>query len=113
MWMVGCCGLISSFCGDGFLGINVLRNSINMYLVNIYSSCFIRKKRVLWDSLVSCKLRSPRGEWCLGENFNVVKMERERKGSALSINRLEMDGFFGFIRSLNVVDPPPVGRNLT
>ncbi|KAI5403452.1 hypothetical protein KIW84_050864 [Lathyrus oleraceus] len=51
------------------------------------------------------------GEWCLGGNFNVPKMEWERKGSALSVNRLEMDKFFGFIGSLDVVDPPPVVGN--
>lgn len=52
-------------------------------------------------------------EWCLGGDFNVSKIEWERKGSALSINRLEMDKFFGFIGSLDVVDPLLVGRNIT
>ncbi|CAK8540833.1 unnamed protein product [Lathyrus sativus] len=86
---------------------------MNLFIVNIYSSCFIRTKRLLWSNLVSCMLKFMYGEWCLGGDFNAVKLVKERKGRIVSVNRLEMDDFFCFIESMEVVDPTPIDRNFS
>lgn len=59
-------GVISSFKGDGFLGIKVIWKEDVYYIVNIYSSCDFIKKHRLWDVLLELKKTFCDGEWIMG-----------------------------------------------
>ncbi|CAI8611002.1 unnamed protein product [Vicia faba] len=58
---------------EGFVGINVSWNGVNLYLVNVYSSWFLRNKCLLWEGILDCKYKFVRGEWCITGDFNAVK----------------------------------------
>lgn len=49
LWKKGTVGVDSSFKGDGYLGIKILWKDISYYIVNIYSSCELSKKIILWS----------------------------------------------------------------
>lgn len=52
-----------------------------VYIINVYSSCLLVKKRVLWNSLNSFKLRLPVGDWLLGGDFNAIRSDSGCKSS--------------------------------
>lgn len=51
----------------------------------------------------------PKGEWCVVGDFNVVKKERERKGTHDHFNKGEASEFNSFIVEMNLIDVPIVG----
>lgn len=72
MWRRNLIFVISSFRGNGFLGIKVSwRNSL-YYIVNIYSSCFMSLKRILWRDLLDLMNKFNDGEWLLGGDFKIL-----------------------------------------
>ncbi|XP_058751345.1 uncharacterized protein LOC131624421 [Vicia villosa] len=113
MWRKGLFGLGFSFAGDGYVGFNGRWKNLNVYVVNVYSSCTIAKKRVLWKELVKRKPDFPEGAWVFGGDFNAIKCPEERKGRALNLISQEMEEFNDFIDVLEVVDPRAVGKKFT
>lgn len=101
---------ISSFKGDGFLGVKVIWKDDFYYIVNIYSSCDISKKKRLWEVLIELKKKYNDGEWIMGGDFNAIKNDRERKGRAMNINYKEGDLFAEFILKSDMVDVPCKGK---
>ncbi|KAI5436046.1 hypothetical protein KIW84_022476 [Lathyrus oleraceus] len=113
VWKKNSFSLVASFVGEGFLGIHVLWSGINLFLVNVYSSCFIGKKRVFWARLVEFKSKFPEGLWCVGGDFNSVRVKEERKGISNNFNIKEAEDFEGFISSMNLVDVPMINKKFT
>lgn len=51
MWKKGMVDVISIFKGNGYLGIKILWKNDFYYIVNIYFSCDLMEKRILWNRL--------------------------------------------------------------
>ncbi|XP_058753369.1 uncharacterized protein LOC131626563 [Vicia villosa] len=105
--------VISSFKGDGFLGIKVIWKGDCYYVVNVYSSCESNKKRILWNELLRLKDVFVDGEWILGGDFNVIKERRERKGRSGLVNHLEAGLFEDVINKSLLVDVPCKGKKFS
>ncbi|XP_058769380.1 uncharacterized protein LOC131643223 [Vicia villosa] len=113
LWKEESVEVISSFKGEGSLGIKFLKNNNFFYLVNIYSSCDSSKKRILWNRLLDLKGRFNDGEWIMGGDFNAIKVRRERKGRSTASNTGEMHDFATFIEDSLLVDIPCKGKKFT
>lgn len=111
LWKKYSLSVISSFKGDGFLGIKVKWKEDAYYIVNVYSSCELAKKKRMWGVLLELKKRFCDGEWVLGGDFNAIKNGRERKGRVVSFNNKEADCFAEFISKSGLVDVPCKGKN--
>lgn len=85
-----------------------------IHVVNIYSSCNLHEKRVLWDSVAQLKNQNPGGYWCILGDFNNIRMSSERMGSS---QRGLVDGsiaeFNNWIEELEVEEAPWVGKRFT
>ncbi|XP_058740908.1 uncharacterized protein LOC131613239 [Vicia villosa] len=83
-----------------------------MYFINIYSSCCLEEKRLLWKCLLDWKQKLPEGEWIIGGEFNSVKNKKERSGKSESSSS-EMEDFAKFIDLMEVVDSPLIKNKFT
>ncbi|XP_058751945.1 uncharacterized protein LOC131625047 [Vicia villosa] len=110
MWRTSYVSILSSFCGNEFLGIKVSWKSGIYYIVNIYSSCSLSLKRVLWRDLLILKNNFTDGDWLFGGDFNAVKTRNERVGSSVNMNATGRRDFSIFIDSSGLVDVPCKGR---
>ncbi|KAI5405937.1 hypothetical protein KIW84_052621 [Lathyrus oleraceus] len=113
LWKKKSFDLVSSFVGEGFLGIHVLWSGINLFLVNVYSSCFIEKKKEFWGRLVEFKSKFPEELWCVGGDFNTVRVKAERKGISNNFNLKEAEDFEDFISVMDLVDVPLINKRFT
>jgi hypothetical protein len=107
-----------SFVGEGFVGVCLEWGAHKnvCYVVNVYSSCDIHGKRRLWEGLLAGKQQFGRGVWGVMGDFNAVLNQEERKGMNLlnhSATRLERLEFGEFVRNMELVDLPVLGRNFT
>ncbi|XP_058775012.1 uncharacterized protein LOC131649262 [Vicia villosa] len=84
-------------CGISEVGINGMWRGLNVYVINVYSSCLITKKRLMWKELVDRKSRRL----------------KERKGRSLTLLGQETEEFNDFIENLEVVDARAVGKKFT
>ncbi|KAI5435689.1 hypothetical protein KIW84_022205 [Lathyrus oleraceus] len=76
---------IFSFKGEGFIDINFNYKGMHIYLVNVYSSCLILKKRRLWRKPVELKSSWPVGEWKWNnEVFRILDLEVDKAISTLN-----------------------------
>ncbi|XP_058776659.1 uncharacterized protein LOC131650978 [Vicia villosa] len=80
LWRKDRVEVLHSFKGEGLLGIKVGWKENVYYVVNIYSSCFLNKKKELCDNLLMLKKTYSDGEWIIGGDFNATKSSIERKG---------------------------------
>ncbi|XP_058757340.1 uncharacterized protein LOC131630577 [Vicia villosa] len=112
IWSKGTIEPIFSFKDKGILGVNADWKGTNCYFVNIYSSCCIAEKRVLWNRLLEWKQHFLVGEWIIGGDFNAIKKGEERRGKVQS-SRVEMEEFSKFIELMEVVDLPMLGNKFT
>lgn len=77
------------------------------YMVNVYSSCDLNKKKSMRDKLLDLKKNYVDGEWILGD-FNAIKNGRERRGRGVTLNK---SGYLEFICKSDLVDVPCKGKN--
>ncbi|XP_058782835.1 uncharacterized protein LOC131657455 [Vicia villosa] len=109
--------VVSSFKGEGYLGIKFMKSNRFFYLVNIYSSCELPKKRDLWRRILELKEAHKDGEWILGGDFNATKNRSERRGRGMnsnsSVNSVEMNEFVEFIDESLLVYVPCKGKKFT
>lgn len=110
MWRKGQFSSVFSFQEEGFLGVCGMWKNRMAYVINVYSSCLLTKKRVLWNELMSLKLRLPVGDWMLGGDFNATRSASERKSDRGLFNSRESDGFNCFIEEMELVDPAVIGK---
>ncbi|XP_058741986.1 uncharacterized protein LOC131614421 [Vicia villosa] len=103
--------VLVSFRGEGFLGIKVRWKDNYYYVVNIYSSCDIaKKKKIIWAELLDLKKKYNDGEWIMGGDFNAIKNSRERKGRAVRAISKEDELFAEFILLSDLMDVPCKGK---
>ncbi|GKV29210.1 hypothetical protein SLEP1_g38156 [Rubroshorea leprosula] len=98
--------------GENYIGVYGLwgEEQTPVYIVNVYSSCILAGKRALWEELLNL-IRSRKGNWCLGGDFNAVRSVEERAGSN-GVSK-EMVEFNNFIHDARLVDLPLTGRKYT
>ncbi|XP_058733537.1 uncharacterized protein LOC131605163 [Vicia villosa] len=113
MWKVGLFEVIFSFVGDGFLGLSVNWQGKMMYLVNVYASCFLDKKKEMWNKLRELRNNFQEGEWCVGGDFNAVCDKGERKGERVQMDGGEIQEFNEFISSMEMIDLSVLGNRFT
>ncbi|CAK8566094.1 unnamed protein product [Lathyrus sativus] len=104
---------LNSFKGEGFLGTKVIWKGKIYYVVNVYSSCVLSKKKDLWSNLLSLMDSHKDGEWIIGGDFNAVKDRSERKGRQDGENTNEMELFGNFINDSGLIDVPCKGKKFT
>ncbi|XP_058740918.1 uncharacterized protein LOC131613249 [Vicia villosa] len=105
--------VISSFKGEGYLGVKFRVKNIFFYVINVYSSCDIVKKTILWRKLLELKELFDDGEWIIGGDFNAIKESCERKGRGVVSNSNEIKEFADFIERFRLVDLPCKGKKFT
>ncbi|XP_058783058.1 uncharacterized protein LOC131657708 [Vicia villosa] len=113
LWKTASVSALKSFSGTGFLGIKVLWKNDLYYVINVYSSCDVHKKKQLWKALVNLKGKLTDGEWIVGGDFNTIKHSRERKGRSSTANFSEWNAFADFIDDCNLIDVPCKGKRLS
>ncbi|XP_058775772.1 uncharacterized protein LOC131650047 [Vicia villosa] len=113
LWRNDCMSVLNSFKGDGFLGIKVRWKDNLYYVVNVYSSCDLNKKKSMWDELLELKKILLDGEWILGGDFNAIKNGKERRGRRAMLNKREAELFSEFIFKSALVDVPCKGKNFS
>jgi exonuclease III len=55
IWNSDFCNLFASFSGDGYLGVRVEKEGVEVYFVNVYSPCNLSGKKKLWENMLSLK----------------------------------------------------------
>ncbi|XP_058726467.1 uncharacterized protein LOC131597819 [Vicia villosa] len=113
LWKKDDMEVLSSFRGEGFLGIHVSWKGDRYYVINVYSSCDMNKKKELWKALLNLKDSFKDGEWIIGGDFNATKKSSERKGKALSASNRDSDLFSEFIDKSGLVDIPCKGKKFS
>ncbi|XP_058783145.1 uncharacterized protein LOC131657804 [Vicia villosa] len=105
--------VVGSFKGDGYLGNIVEWKNKILYIVNIYSSCLLSKKKEMWKELLDLKEAFKDGEWIMGGDFNATKNSSERKGRTTATNHYEEELFSDFIDKSLLVDVPCKGKKFS
>lgn len=105
--------VLNSFKGEGYLGIKIIWKDLYYYMVNIYSSCLLSKKKEMLAKLLVLKEMFRDREWIIGGDFNVVKHLRERRGRSLYVDVNELKLFAEFIEKSGLVDVPCEGKKLS
>ncbi|XP_058778886.1 uncharacterized protein LOC131652909 [Vicia villosa] len=113
MWKKNTMDVLFSFKGEGYLGLKVCWKEDFYYVVNVYSSCDLSKKKVLWEKLLDLMRIYSDGEWILGGDFNAIKNARERKGRVEGSYKKETEIFAEFIHKSSLVDIPCKGKKFS
>jgi exonuclease III len=113
MWNNSSLKLLSTFSGNGYLGIKVEREGNILFLVNIYSPCSLAGKKKLWEDLLAFKNQNGDGEWCVGGDFNAVLLSSERKGSGGDSRQGERILFNHFVEDMELIDVPVMGKKFS
>ncbi|XP_057426056.1 uncharacterized protein LOC130719419 [Lotus japonicus] len=107
----------ASFSDNGFLGLVGAWGSddVNCVIVNVYSSCNLEEKRIMWASLLQWRGFNQSLVWCLDGDFNAVRGLEERRGiSTGSQHQMrEISEFNNFVTEMSLVDIPLAGRKFT
>lgn len=90
LWKYDLFESLFSFSLEGFMGINVEWKEKLYYIMNVYSSCCIMKKRKIWSESIDLKNKFPGGLWGIGGDFNVVTKGKEQKEIRSVSYHLEM-----------------------
>ena len=118
IWRKFCATLVSSFQGDGYVGVTLDWGveKTCCIIINVYSKCDLSAKRILWENLIGERQNREGGVWCVLGDFNVVRRRDERRGvnlEALSTQILEMFLFNSFLGDMELEDLNVLGRRFT
>lgn len=78
LWRKNLSSLNHSFRGEGFVGVNTYWKGISYNFINIYASCNLVSRRLMWLELLKVKNNSSCVEWCLGGDFYAVINKEKR-----------------------------------
>ena len=102
-------GFLHDFGGSyraNFIGLRGKWRSSNIpcAIFNIYRFCNPAEKRQQWSDLLEWKSKWAETVWCLGGDFNVVRMPEERRGinQNLALYNREMEEFENFILGMEL-----------
>ena len=116
MWHKEAFSYDSHVVGKGFIAVvgTHIKANLKCVLVNVYATCILRDKKILWEELTSVKEALQVPVWCLCGDFNVVRSRCERKGIRVGVDSSsEIVGFNSFIENNMLFDLPIVGKNFT
>lgn len=117
LWRKGTFRVIEKFCGNGVLDLKGWWKDVRepIVVVNIYSSCHLGEKRILWNELLCKKGAFSEKSWCVVGDFNAIRSREERVGSRgeVSLGAREMKEFDNFLNNMELVDIPLHGRKFT
>jgi hypothetical protein len=112
--------LVFSITGEGFVGVclDLVDKEVRVCVINVYSKCNLRDKRRLWQEVLMTTRGFGEIAWCIVGDFNSVTSTNERRGGGSGIGvgtevGREMEYFGNFIRQLEMVDLPLLGRQFT
>ena len=82
MWTENTFTLQRKVVGNGFICLTGLwiKEALQVHIVNIYSSCDMQSKRVLWETIKQLKTANQGGQWCIMGDFNNIRDPVERMG---------------------------------
>jgi len=68
--------------GRGFIAVSGTHVKMNCLcvIVNVYATCSISDKVVMWDALSTIKSANHNEVWCCCGDFNAIRFMEERKG---------------------------------
>ncbi|WJX32289.1 hypothetical protein P8452_20632 [Trifolium repens] len=108
--------MVFSFMGVGFVGVclDLADKNARVCVINVYSKCNLRDKRKLWQEVLMTRGGFREIAWCIVGDFNSVSNINERRGvgSGSGVGR-EIQEFGAFLRQLDMVDMPLLGRQFT
>jgi len=102
--------------GKGFIVVygKHIKYDISCAVVNVYATCNLREKKMLWEELSSIKVASQEVVWCFCGDFNAIRRRSERVGSRVMYDlSSEINGFNSFIDANFLLDVPLVGKKFT
>jgi len=83
-------------------------------MVNVYATCSLNDKKILWEELSNINLASQEKVWCFCGDFNAVRSCTERKGTRMGVDHSsEIVGFNSFIDANLLLDFPIMGKKYT
>lgn len=88
-------------------------SNLRCFIVNFYSPCSMSGKRKLWEDIKMSKKGVGKGLWVLAGDFNAVLKGNERKGCTSQKNRVEINEFQAFVKDMELIDLPLLGRRYT
>ncbi|CAI8593121.1 unnamed protein product [Vicia faba] len=112
LWRIGDMEVLNSFKGEGFLGVKIVWKGNLYYVVNFYSYD-VRKKICMRARLLELNDSYRDVEWIIGGDFNIIKINSERKGRGAVESRGDMKSFEEFIGEISLVDIPCKGKKFT
>lgn len=83
MWKVDIFEVLFSFVGEGFLGLPVIWHGSIVYLVNVYASCYLDKKRE-WNNLRDLRRNFQEGSGILEETSMLCVIKGKGKEWVIS-----------------------------
>jgi hypothetical protein len=108
--------LVSSFQGQGFLGVCLLwgAKKIRSVIINVYAPCLLQSKKTLWvDILVALRVHSAE-HYCILGDFNSIRSNVERRGVSVGGDISEDTRLFNvFVENSGLNDLPMMGRKFT
>ncbi|XP_020237260.1 uncharacterized protein LOC109816599 [Cajanus cajan] len=107
--------LVFTFSGSGFHGV-CLQWGVDAYrcvVVNVYSPCQLVDKRRLGGEIIMSKRGFGSCLWCIVGDFNTVRRLDERKGGIGDYGAWDMEDFNSFVRDMELIDVPLVGKRFT
>jgi len=91
-----------------------LKSNLKCVVVNVYATCNLIDKEVLWEDLSNIKSNNHDLAWCFCGDFNAVRKVTERLGSSERESQTrEIRGFNNFIERNFLVELPLVGKKFT
>ncbi|GKV35665.1 hypothetical protein SLEP1_g43906 [Rubroshorea leprosula] len=87
-----------------------VEEDIAVNLVNVYAPCDVKERRMMFDEL-KLVITNKGGCWCLMGDFNITRNQQEKSGDRGVSNGMRV--FNEFIRDMELVDLPLIGRKFT
>jgi exonuclease III len=116
MWDKNKGSLVSSFQGQGYLGVCLEWGvkKLRHVILNVYAPCFLSSKKTLWvDLLVAMRVYGA-DHYCILGDFNAIRSREERKGTGVGGEVEEDMRLFNiFIENTGLIDLPLMGRKFT
>jgi hypothetical protein len=116
LWRKSLGSLVFSFMGEGFVGVclDLADKQVGCCVINIYAKCNLADKHRLWRDVLMTKRGFGDIIWCVVGDFNSVTDPIERRGvGAGNSGGREVEEFCDFLRQLEMIDLPLLGRQFT